>query len=130
METTPKPQESKKRKRPTNPDKPVMPRAIKEVHKQVLSHPKYMTELPSSTRWCFQAGCVDRYSWCDRENNKWSRQLWRELYLGVVEEDERKRRARYALESPKDHPEYVKFITDADRAEKAERDSKPQWPNC
>lgn len=130
MEMTPKPEQSKKRKRRADPKVPRMPRDIKEVHKQIVAHPNYKTEFSESTRWCFQAGCVGGYSWCDRENNKWSRQLWRELYLGVIEEDERKRRAFHALEDPERFPEYVKCITDADRAEQVERESKAKWPNA
>ena len=61
--------------------KPIrMPRLMKTVHEQILGHPDYMTKLSRNLRWCYEAGCVQRGSWCDKENNAWSRKIWRFLY--------------------------------------------------
>jgi hypothetical protein len=57
-----------------------MPRLIKDVHAQILRHPEYRTKLSEATVWAFEAGCVCRGSWCDKQNNAWSRKIWRHLY--------------------------------------------------
>jgi hypothetical protein len=59
---------------------PKMPRRIKELHKQIMAHPEYKTKLTSTTRFAFEGGCVGGGSWCDAENNKWSREIWKHLY--------------------------------------------------
>ena len=65
---------------------PKMPRKIANVHKQILAHPKY-PELSAGTKFAFEMGCVEGFSWRARENNKWSREIWRHLYLGEKLED-------------------------------------------
>lgn len=66
---------------------PKMPHRISIVHKQILEHPDYATKLSDSTRWAFEAGCVGGGSACAKENNQWSRELWKSLYLGRTEID-------------------------------------------
>lgn len=65
---------------PTKPKR--MPRIIKTLHRQIMAHPEYKTLLDDNTRWCYETGCVRGASWCDAQNNKWSRQIWQFLYAG------------------------------------------------
>jgi len=65
---------------------PKMPRAIKKLYKQILNHPEYKNQK-ESLRFAFEAGCVGGGSWCFKENNKWSRKIWRHLYLGEPMDD-------------------------------------------
>lgn len=62
-------------------DAPKMPHRIRAVHEQVMAHPDYTIRLDANTRFAFEGGCVSGYSHCTRENNRWSRELWRLLYL-------------------------------------------------
>jgi len=60
---------------------PKEPHRIKTLHEQILAHPDYKTKLSETTRWAFEAGCVGGGSLCDKENNQWSRKIWRFLYM-------------------------------------------------
>jgi hypothetical protein len=60
---------------------PKQPRKIKDLHKEIMKHKDYK-RIPATTRWCFETGCVNGHSWCDKENNKWSREIWKMLFLG------------------------------------------------
>jgi hypothetical protein len=55
------------------------PRNIEVVKKQIVCHPKY-NDLSPETRWAFETGVLCGLSWADKENNRWSRQLWAHLY--------------------------------------------------
>jgi len=55
---------------------------MRDVYQQILVHPEYALRLSKTTRWVFEAACVRGHSWCTRENNAWSRQIWRFLYAG------------------------------------------------
>ena len=57
-----------------------MPQRMKLVHEQILTHPEYKTKLNDSTRYAFETGCIGGYSWKVKENNKWSRQIWKYLH--------------------------------------------------
>jgi len=59
---------------------PKMPHRIKDVHAQILNHPEYKTRTTEGTRFAFEMGCVGGYSWRNQENNKWSREIWKDLY--------------------------------------------------
>ena len=61
---------------------PKMPHAIKKLHLEIMAHPDYKTKLPDTTRWAFESACVERGSHRDKENNAWSRSIWKFLYLG------------------------------------------------
>jgi hypothetical protein len=58
------------------------PRRIRQLYQQILQHPDYKMKLSGGTRFAFESGCVSGYSWCEKENNKWSREIWNYLYLG------------------------------------------------
>jgi hypothetical protein len=58
-----------------------MPKRIKTLHEQILKHPNY-PDLSESMRWAFEMGCVGGFSWRQKENNAWSRTIWRHLYWG------------------------------------------------
>lgn len=60
---------------------PKCPRLIKIVHSEIMEHPDYTTKLDGSVRWAFEMGCVGMGSFCDKENNKWSRIIWAHLFL-------------------------------------------------
>ena len=60
---------------------PKCPRLIKIVHREIMEHPDYTTKLDASVRWAFEMGCVGMGSFCDKENNKWSRKIWAHLFL-------------------------------------------------
>ena len=60
---------------------PKCPRLIKIVHGEIMEHPDYTTKLDASVRWAFEMGCVGMGSFCDKENNKWSRKIWTHLFL-------------------------------------------------
>lgn len=77
---------SKSRKRKQDSSTPQQPRKIQKLYEQILAHPKYK-DLGESTRWAFQMGCVNGLSWATRQNNKWSRRLWKHLFLGEALED-------------------------------------------
>jgi hypothetical protein len=57
-----------------------MPHRIKALYKEIMKHPKYETRFSETKRWAFEAGCVGGGSWCEKQNNKWCRKLWRQLY--------------------------------------------------
>lgn len=59
-----------------------MPRAIKELHRQIYEHPDYHDTLTEGTRFAFEMACMGGFSSCNKENNKWCRDLWKFLYLG------------------------------------------------
>lgn len=59
------------------------PMRIKTVHEQILKHPDYKTKLDEATRWAFENGCVKGHSHCQKENNKWSRDIWNHLHLNT-----------------------------------------------
>ena len=67
---------------------PKEPRRIDKLHEQILTHSDYKTKLSEGTRFAFDNGCVCHGSQCDKENNQWSRQIWRYLYLGTPMEEE------------------------------------------
>ncbi len=54
-----------------------------ELYEQILKHPEYRTKLDHATRWAFERGCVGGGSWCTRQNNKWSREIWDYLFLDI-----------------------------------------------
>ena len=58
-----------------------MPQRIHELHRQIMAHPDYNTRVSETTRWTFEHACVGGGSWCVRDNNKWSREIWKRLYL-------------------------------------------------
>lgn len=55
------------------------PRDIRLVKKQIVCHPKYK-DLDKNMRWAFETGVLCGLSWCDKENNRWSRDIWAHLY--------------------------------------------------
>lgn len=61
---------------------PKMPQRIAHVYAQIVAHPDYKTKLDDATRWAFETGCVGGSPWCTKQNNQWSRQIWKYLYLG------------------------------------------------
>ncbi len=61
--------------------RPKMPHKIKDLHAQILSHTNY-NSLSSCLRFCFEGGCVGHLSWMTKENNRWSRVIWKHLYWG------------------------------------------------
>lgn len=75
------PKGSKGPKKPEDPNKE--PRNMDVLHRAILDHPEYKTKLTESTRWCFENGCVAGFSSCTKENNKWSREIWRFLYKDI-----------------------------------------------
>jgi hypothetical protein len=83
-------EKKKKRKRPPAlmPDgRPKMPNRIKKLYKQILKHPKYPT-LSDALHFAFECGCVGGGSWCTKENNAWTRKIWKHLHWGTPLEDE------------------------------------------
>lgn len=61
-------------------EKSKMPVRISALYKQIMEHPEYKTKLDGTTRWAFEAGCVGGGSWCTKQNNAWSREIWKHLY--------------------------------------------------
>jgi hypothetical protein len=53
-----------------------------DVYTQILNHPDNTTRVSETTRWVFETACVGGHSHCTKENNAWSRALWRHLYAG------------------------------------------------
>jgi hypothetical protein len=47
-----------------------------------MTHPRYAA-TSAAFKFGFEAGCVGGGSWCTKENNAWSRRIWRHLYLGT-----------------------------------------------
>jgi hypothetical protein len=58
------------------------PHRLRTLWKQILEHPRY-SELSEGTRFAFENAVVGGMSWRVKENNRWSRELWRHLYLGT-----------------------------------------------
>lgn len=74
-----------------------MPRLMKKVHQQILEHPDYKNKLDQTTRWAFETGCVSGLSHCDKENNKWSREIWKYLYLNEDPQNQFKNKSSIPL---------------------------------
>lgn len=55
------------------------PRDINLVKRQIVCHPKYK-DLDKNLWWAFETGVLCGFSWRDKENNKWSRDIWAHLY--------------------------------------------------
>ena len=58
------------------------PRLIKKVVEQIIAHPEFYTKLNDGTRFAFSAG-ISGYTKQGAENNKWYREIWNLLYLGI-----------------------------------------------
>lgn len=63
-----------------------MPHRMKKVHQMILEHPDYK-DLKESTRFCFEMGCYGGFSYCTKENNAWSRKIWKYLYWNEVSDE-------------------------------------------
>lgn len=71
------------KKDPTDDEKFVCPRRMKDVHATILQHPEYKTKLDNTTRWVYESACVGGLSHCKRQNDKWCREIWQHLYNNV-----------------------------------------------
>ena len=67
---------------------PKMPHRIDKLYESILKHPEYQTRLDEGMRFAFEQGCVSGGSWCPKQNNAWSRKIWKFLYLNEPMKDD------------------------------------------
>jgi menaquinone-dependent protoporphyrinogen IX oxidase len=60
---------------------PKMPRLMKDVYSQIERHPNYPTLSPG-TLFAYNVAAKGGFSHCTTQNNKWTRTIWKFLYLG------------------------------------------------